>query len=340
MNKNTKRILSAATGAAALVAGAQPVVLAEAAADYGVSVSAAEQTQFDKVANVQGVFSFNQDTVTPGDEVFNIFGTALTGVCATPSFVLKKGEGLANMYVNVKGNIRKAYSIDIVELANEGKETSRVALCACASGPASAVGKVTGVKLADVIQMADMEDGVNAIKVVGSDGYGQVMPLQYALDKEAMIVYKVNGSGVPSGTQFWVPETVAKYFTRDVVNIELLAMDEVPEVAGRDAKYAAQVNILNTMNDSVNVGDEIAFEGYADDLGSPIAAVEFSMDGGETWTRCATENATADSWVYWTFKVTPAAAGSYQLTARAVTEAGTVSPLLSSVSFNVAALQA
>jgi hypothetical protein len=194
--------------------------------------------------------------------------------------------------------------------------------------------------MADVIQMADMNEGVNTIKVTGSDGYGQSLPLSYALEKEALIVYKVNGEDVPSSTQFWIPETVAKYFTRDVVDVELLASDDVPAVDERDDMYRTQVNILNSAETAdIALGDTIAFEGYADDLGDPIAAVEFSLDGGETWTTCKTEGATTESWVYWHFSYTPEATGNYRLTARAVTASGNVSPLESTVTFTVSTQQ-
>lgn len=345
MNKNKKRLLSTAAGAALVLSGCgqsalvdQPPVQEEAGVqnDYGITVTETKAVEYDKVANVKGSFSFNQDTVTPSDEVFNIFGTALTGLCAAPSYALENSEGTATMYVNVRGDIRRAYTVDVKALADDGKETDRVSLCACATGPAAAVGKITGVKLEDVIQMADMNEGVNAVKITGSDGYSQVLPLSYALEKEAMIVYKVNGEDVPSSTQFWVPETVAKYFTRDVVDIELLTAAEVPPVDARDEQYQAQINILNSAETAdIALGDTVIFEGYADDLGEPIAAVEFSLDGGETWTSYATEGATTESWVYWYFSYTPQAEGSYKLTARAVTDSGKVSPLESTVTFTV-----
>lgn len=345
MDKKKKRLLSTAAGAALVLSGCgqsalvdQPPVQEEAGVhnDYGITVTETEAVEYDKVANVKGTFDFNQDTVTPSDEVFNIFGTALTGMCAAPSYALEHSEGTATMYVNVRGDIRRAYTVDVKALADEGKETSRVSLCACSTGPASAVGKITGVKLEDVIQMADMDESVNTVRVVGSDGYGQSLPLSYALEKQAMIVYKVNGEDVPSSTQFWVPETVAKYFTRDVVDIELLANDEVPQVDSRAEQYQAQINILNSAETAdIALGDTVIFEGYADDLGEPVSAIEFSLDGGETWTSYATEGATTESWVYWYFNYTPEEAGNYRLTARAVTESGKVSPLESTVTFTV-----
>ncbi|MEG1098135.1 MAG: molybdopterin-binding protein, partial [Raoultibacter sp.] len=82
-------------------------------------------------------------------------------------------------------------------------------------------------------------------------------------------------------------------------------------------------------------GDEITFEGAADDLGSPIAAVEFSFDNGATWTTCETAGATADKWVNWQFTTTFEEKGEYRMTTRAKTADGIVSPLQATLFFEV-----
>ncbi|MFR3272775.1 MAG: molybdopterin-dependent oxidoreductase [Slackia sp.] len=52
----------------------------------------------------------------------------------------------------------------------------------------------------------------------GANGFGRALPLQYALDKKALLVYQVNGQDLKStdgsAVQMWLPETVARYFTR------------------------------------------------------------------------------------------------------------------------------
>ena len=60
-----------------------------------------------------------------------------------------------------------------------------------------------------------------------------------------------------------------------------------------------------------------------------------SLDGGKTWTTCETAGATPDKWVYWNFTYTAAQPGAYKLDARALTANGTVSPLASSIVFEV-----
>ena len=78
--------------------------------------------------------------------------------------------------------------------------------------------------------------------------------------------------------------------------------DAEPDVQQVDPCYRNKVNIMNYADGcTFSVGDEITFEGVADDLGSPIAALELSFDDGRTWTTCETTGATADKGVNWQF---------------------------------------
>ena len=346
--ENLTKLVTGATSAVVLLAGCAPTTLpqqaqavpaqAEAVAAqqesvYALSATEGKREAFTAVKNVQGAFSFDQDQLTPADEAFNLFGTVLTGMCAKPAFALENDR--SDFYVNVGGQIKKSYSVSLRSLAE--KEQTTTMLCSCATGPASANVRATGVPVSDILQLTEDAKEVNAISFVSSDGYSQKLPLSYVLEKKAMIVYQVNGERVPSGTQLYIPETVAKYFTRDVVDIELSKEEVLPEVEQRDEKLRAEVTIKNYADGcTFRPGETVTFEGYADDLGDPIAAVEFSLDGGESWTSYETEGATAERWVYWHFDYQPEAEGTYQLSVRARTESGRVSPLAASLTFHVA----
>lgn len=238
-----------------------------------------------RLANVEGAFTFNQEGTTPNDELFNVFGTALTSMCSKPAVELAESEGgVANFYVNVGGNVKKSFTIDVRELA-EDKSQETLMACSCATGAPFGQARVMGVPLSAVVEMADLEDGVNTVTAYGADGFGQPLPLQYALEKNALLVYQVNGeelsSSAGSSLQLWMPETVARYFTRNIVDIELTQEAEEPVLQGMDPCYRNKVNVLNYSDGCVfKAGDEITFEGVADDLGSPVTAVEFSFDGG------------------------------------------------------------
>ena len=326
MNKKTRRILSGASTAALLTSAAAQVVAQEVNLD--VAAEAVQAVEYDKVAGVKGEFTFDQDVVTPADEVFSLFGSVVTGLCAKPDFALGEGSTL----VNVGGDFIESYTVDLKERVSQ----VRTLLCSCATAAATVNAKITGVLLKDVLELAKLDERVNTIAVKGADGYTAKLPLRYALDKDAMFVYQVGGKDVPSGNQFWVPETVAKYFTRNVMEIELTAEAEVPAVDAREDAYRAEVAVMNTVQGrKFAVNETITFEGYSDDCGDAIAAIEFSLDGGETWTTYETANATADKWVYWHLSYTPEAAGTYQLTVRARTQSGNVSPMAANVVFNV-----
>ena len=326
MNKKMKRVLSGASTAALLTSAAAQVVAEEV--NFDVTAEQAQAAEYSKVANVAGKFEFDQNVVTPADEVFSLFGSVVTGLCAKPDFAIGEGDSL----VNIGGDFIEGYTVDIKEKAAQVKTL----LCSCATAAATANAQITGVLLKDVLELAKLDERVNTIAVKGADGYTAKRPLKYALDKEAMFVYQVGGKDIPSGKQFWVPETVAKYFTRNAVEIELTAEAEVPVVEEREDAYRAEVAIMNTVEGrEFAIGETITFEGYSDDCGDAIAAIEFSLDGGETWTTYETANATADKWVYWHFSYAPETAGTYQLTVRAKTVSGNVSPLAANVVFDV-----
>lgn len=331
MKKNTLKRVSALTSAAAMLS-AVPAIAEEAAVETSLSI--AEAKEYAKVANVQGEFSFDQNVITPSDEVFNIFGTVATAMCARPGFAFDKVTE-EQYFINFGGSVLKYQTVSLAEL-KEMESEERTVKCSCATGPAIANAQVVGVPLSNIMKMVEVEDEANTLTVAGGDGYSVSVPLTYALEKDAILVYQVGDQAEPTGAQLWMPKSVARYFARNVVNMEFTKQDAAPEVIEADAAQRAKISVQNFVGEKpFSVGDEICFEGYADDFDKAIKAVEFSMDGGETWTTCETAGATAEKWVYWHFAYVTEAAGSYKLDVRAVAEDGTVSPLAASVAFDV-----
>lgn len=326
MNKKTLRALSLIGGAAAMM---NTAASADVSVNGGVLVES-EAAAYDKIANIEGGFRFNQDVISPADEIFNIFGTVTTGMCAKPNFAFGEIEK-ADLYVNVCGKIAKEYTVSLKDMTAQERDM----VCSCSMGSSFAQTTITGVPVADILQLADLDADANTIAFVSSDGYRRPMPLKYVLDHGAVLAYKVGGEEIPTGAQVWMPGTVTNYFTRDVVDIEVTAQQQVPEVEAMPDEQRAKVSILNRAEGEFAVGDQIAFEGYADDCGVAIAAVEFSLDGGETWTACETPETNAQKWVYWNFAIEAKQEGFFRLDVRARAADGTVSPLASSVTFTV-----
>ena len=356
--KTSQKVLSSMAGSVLLLSGAgaalgslqpnvaqadegsEPSGTVHAEGDYAIASEwiGAAQSDYVHVSDVQGEFAFNQLGTTPNDELFNVFGTAVLSMCSKPApELVDEGVGTANFFVNVSGHMKQSLSLDVSEL--DGEQGVLMG-CSCMTGSPLGQAYVVGVPLSSVVEMAELEDGVNTVTAYGADGFGQPLPLRYALDKNALLVYQVNGqelrSEAGSSLQLWMPETVANYFTRNIVEIQLTREDGEPEVQQVDPCYRNKINITNdTDGCTFKTGDQITFEGVADDLGSPIVAVEFSFDEGASWTSCATTDATADKWVNWSFTTSFEEKGDYQMIARAKTADGMVSPLTASLDFSV-----
>lgn len=88
------------------------------------------------------------------------------------------------------------------------------------------------------------------------------------------------------------------------------------------------------------VGQTMTFEGYADDFGNHIVAVEFSLDDGASWASFDTSASDPGKSVHWTYAYTPQAPGTYQLFVRSVTEDGRRSPMAASAILYVEDAQA
>ena len=331
--KNSLKLVSALTGAATLTAQAAQVV-AEQPAPAAADITVREDASYDKIANVSGSFEFDQNVICPSDEVFNLFGTVATAMCARPGFAFDKVDS-EQYFINFGGSVLKYQTVSLDDLKAQGTET-RTLKCSCATSPAVANAQVVGVPLSNIMQMVDLEDQTNTITFKAADGYSVSMPLTYALEKDTILVYQIGGTPVPTGVQVWVPKSVARYFARNVVDIEFSKQESTPDIIQADEAQRAKISVLNRFEDTTfAVGDQIEFDGYADDFDTAIAAIEFSMDGGETWTACETKDATADKWVYWHFGYVTEKPGTYKLDVRARTAAGNVSPLAASIVFNV-----
>ena len=73
-------------------------------------------------------------------------------------------------------------------------------------------------------------------------------------------------------------------------------------------------------------GKPVVISGYAQDFGPGVAEVQFSCDGGETWTNFPVEGARNDANVNWQFSFMPPRAGRYELLVRSARADGTCTP--------------
>lgn len=191
----------------------------------------------------------------------------------------------------------------------------------------------------------------NAVRFVSADGFEATYPLAWLLERHALIADQVGGEPLSESfggmNQLWIEGAAARVFVRDIVRIEFCTVEDPrpPSFEADDMLFRNRPNAGVLPVDAgaglagtsyLPVGHPIDFEGYAYDFDRAVAAVEFSLDQGATWTRQDTPGATAGRLVWWRFAYTPTARGSYELLVRAVSENGAVSPEPARCGFEVA----
>ena len=90
-----------------------------------VQVIEREAIEYDKIPNVTGEFSFCQDALTPGDDVFNLFGTATTTVCAKPGFAFDQ-VSRESYYLNIGGEVQKVYTVGLDQIEQMEQEKTAI----------------------------------------------------------------------------------------------------------------------------------------------------------------------------------------------------------------------
>lgn len=222
----------------------------------------------------------------------------------------------------------------------------------------------TGVRLRDVLRRAGV--AANALEVVfsGADSallpatpaYVKSLPIERALDENALIAFEMNGKPLPhwngAPARLVVPGWTATYWMKHLteLRIEATAFDgfwmksgyRVPAGAFPGARFPSQENaetvpiteiLVNSLITSHTEGERVArgkrmqLEGWAWDGGSGIATVEVSRDGGRTWQKAALgKDMGRFAWRGFRMPIDTSKAGAVNLLVRATSRSGAVQP--------------
>ena len=239
--KNVVAALAAVSMTAMPVASAFATPADDAAQPASAAGQAAVFAQEDArdaraAAPIQGTFAWDQATITPNALIKTVFQKAAIALCNA-----------------VSGDVQQAYTATLGELADDDESTAIMG-CTCVSngagGPAAINAEVTGVPLATIIAKAAPDADANTVTLVSEDGYATSLPLSYVMARNAVISYEINGedlsASVGGTNQLWIGSTAAKYFTRNIVEIQITHEDAVPAAPGsEDAVDGEYVNRPN-----------------------------------------------------------------------------------------------
>ena len=298
------------------------------------------------VANVEGEFSYTQDSITPIDEVFFYWENG-NHRGMTPDNDMDP-EVLENWEITVEGLVDNPFTFKISEMKDQA--VTRTLKMHCQTNPPAgsyiANCEVTGIPLSVILEKAGVQEDANVLRVVSDDGWCYPLPLSYMDDQEPLLVYLINGETLPNlqgyPVQLWTPTLGGVHFTKRPATISLTCEENEPSyyigfTNPKTGEYFNKPNVAifhYTEGQIFPVGEAIEFEGFVDAYNIPMEAVEISMDKGKTWTRYELDNPTTDKWVNWTFTWTPEAAGSYVIKVRGIASDGSVSVTPATLMFN------
>lgn len=318
------------------------------------------------VADVQGDFYYEQETLG-GYTALSLWpGLDNWGYARAFDGAERDQETFDNWEITVSGLVDNPFTITLKELIETAPSETFISSGQCIVNPPSGEQlcnvEVTGIPISRLLEKAGVQD--SAVSVITTDPDGDHMfmrsPIENFETEDAWIIYEVNGEpltlmdGWPCRS--WFPEHGISMGTRNfneiIVTDEPVRIDEgasvlngaggpgswIGDPENPDVEWANKPNvgICDTPEGLIiPVGEPYEFKGFADAFDEQVVAMEFSMDGGQTWTSFDVPESDPRAWVYWHFTWTPEETGAYVLSVRGVSETGVVTRTADQVMVNV-----
>ena len=293
-----------------------------------------------------GVLAFR---LLPGwyDAIFKAPGSGVAGISPniTPVqdfYVVSKNFvdpsiPAAGWHLSVGGMVDKPLSLTLADLQALPKTREYVTL-ECISnnvgGPQISTGDFAGVSLRDLLAMAGPQAAGTWVAFKARDDYQE--SLQMSLIQaapEILVAYELDGGPLPETHGFPARMLIPGHYGMKGPKW----LDSITVVDHESGGYWEQQGwdhnaVVKTMSrfdvpadgDIVKLGPVlVAGVAFAGTRG--IAKVEYSTDGGKTWTEAPFQAPLSPlTWVLWQAQWTPAAEGAYELEVRATDKTGAV----------------
>jgi DMSO/TMAO reductase YedYZ molybdopterin-dependent catalytic subunit len=199
-------------------------------------------------------------------------------------------------------------------------------------GDLISTGRFTGVPLRDLLTMAQVRPGAGAVNFRATDGYTESLPMSVVMSApEILVAHELDGAPLPDEHGFparmLIPGRYGMKGPKWLEQIDVVASEGGGfwELQGWDSNaFVDGMSRFDTPRDGDVVrrgAIELAGVAFAGTQG--VQAVEWSADGGRTWTPALLKPPLSPlTWVLWTATWTPASEGVATLVVRARDGAG------------------
>jgi DMSO/TMAO reductase YedYZ molybdopterin-dependent catalytic subunit len=311
------------------------------------------------VAEVEGDFSYDQDKTITAAELFNFgwdyFELDYLRTSKTEENAPRDQEMFDTWTITISGAVDREVTYTLPEIIEKFKSVTVPFTLHCTLNPTGGplIGNtvITGVPLTELLASAKVSPDAGAITATAPDGF--IESIQMSNFTEGYLCYQMDGEplswahGYP--VTLYVPGSGAPISVKEVSDIVVNTQEEaagIHEWNGWPKEYSKgeyytpdgwpyvdEVGYLNKPNvglfdfregQIIEAGKPYTFSGYAAAWDETIAGMEFSLDGGVTWTHFDTPNTNKANWVIWHFSYTPPADtnSAYVLQIRSVTSEG------------------
>lgn len=201
-------------------------------------------------------------------------------------------------------------------------------------GPQISTGSFTGVSLAHLVEMASPQARAGWVAFSARDGYTESLSLaDVRAQPEILVAYDLNGSPIPTAhgypARILIPGRYGMKGPKWLDTITLTDQEAHGYWEQQGWDHNAVVKTMSRFDapqdgDIVKLGPlDIGGVAFAGTRG--ISKVEYSTDGGSSWTEAAFDPPLSKlTWVVWRATWTPAAEGAYRLVVRATDGSGAV----------------
>lgn len=271
----------------------------------------------------------------------------------------------ATWRLRIEGHVERPFELTYDELRSLPEQRSLIAFLECAGNGrgrfdppadgtpwimgAAGTAEWTGVPVRVLLERAGVRPGAVDLVCEGGDP-AQVtrgLPMAVAMDPDTMVVWAMNGAPLPPDHGYpvrlfvprWIGVASIKWLQRlevidrpfdGIYNTVRYVLQDRPSGAPTEPATLQPVkSYINqpAPNSAIPRGQHL-ITGYAWSGHAPIARVEVSTDGGETWREARLlEPRFPLAWVRFALPWEVQAAGSYTLASRATDEAGHVQPV-------------
>ena len=271
----------------------------------------------NKVENVQGDFSIDQEMTQSQDEVFSYdwmhaYYDNMRHGAGVNGLNLEMPQSLFdNWEITIEGNVPNPYTAKLPDLIAEAEEAgvvvNKTSKMVCNWNPVGGGGvtntEITGIPVSWLVEKAGgYLDDTTGVRVMRADGSSKrAFPKDKLDDNEALLVYKIGGEYLDATRGYpctnWVEGVDAQINSKQVAsyNVTNEDIDYTDKWAGNPNAWQNEAgDMMNKPNATilgvpdgliVQTGQPYTFNGYVDGYDQQIASVEFSMDQGETWTN-------------------------------------------------------